>query len=422
MRASVPARTVPVPGLIAYSDNGRWPENAPPTGRTVEVPSSVPFVAATGTIVGYVHLDALLVSLKTDNPVETAFALESRGIARGDIASLEYHDYRLLVRVRPITAAQVQKIASVVDGGRAREPFLSAIGFVSDCGSIVAPLGGLAVAKAREHARVMARGLQTHVGAVLGVVDSGWSIPDAVCGAQSNSSIKQLVMAARRNDPGTAVLPTPRLYATVSRSVSVAWQLDLPPNAPGFSWQQLPEFRGRWEADFLRPPFIADGQRAQGDGLLPNVVEPDRVRIIVPDWAASALERSPYAGNLFDVSIGLALTHVVDLRAPNASSLQQRIDALRAYLERLPRPIDGSLNLSLLYSRDDCSAAIDNVLYRAARDAFAKTHGHVRYIEERPPVIGGPVSCLYEPDGTLFWQTSTTVPIDGAAGSVEAGY
>jgi hypothetical protein len=59
-----------VPGLITYSGNERWPNGAPPIGTTLEVPGDIPFVATTGSIIGYVKLDALLLSLGSDSPVD----------------------------------------------------------------------------------------------------------------------------------------------------------------------------------------------------------------------------------------------------------------------------------------------------------------------------------------------------------------
>lgn len=82
--------------------------------HTLLVPGDVPFVAANGNIAAYVHPDTLVLSISTDNPVRTAFALENAGVAQHDVASLNLNGASLLLRVVPLTANRIERIVAAV--------------------------------------------------------------------------------------------------------------------------------------------------------------------------------------------------------------------------------------------------------------------------------------------------------------------
>lgn len=83
---AAPAQGTFVPGLLTYSENVRWPFHYPPATQSFEVAGSVPFASGNGKIIGYIKPDAMLVSLLTDDPVETVLRLLDAGISREDLA------------------------------------------------------------------------------------------------------------------------------------------------------------------------------------------------------------------------------------------------------------------------------------------------------------------------------------------------
>jgi len=375
-----------------------------------------------------VKLDALLLSLGSDNPVEEALALHDAGIATDDIASLPDRAEKLLVRVRPVTPAQVLKIISVAKQYRSDSawPVYWSLGFVADCKDAIAGLGAIAVNRAREHAVVMAAAAHTRLGEVLGVVDAGSNIPDAVCDVDVNSPARKLAVAglnAQRNG-SHAMQMAPRFYATIFRSLDVAWRLQRPANPPGTRYLSLPQFRDRWWLHVPRPAFVADGKQAHGDALIPNAFEPDRVRIMLPRWAAPAVLKSRW-GNAVSLVFDFGMPNpVLDLRAKQPKTLQQEIDKATAFLSGLKPPAGQSLGLTYWYSRSDCSAAIDTAIYRATRDALAKTGGHFRYLwgRELDGFALGQISCTYEPDERDQWLATGKLPKGGAGSEIVAGY
>jgi hypothetical protein len=241
---------------------------------------------------------------------------------------------------------------------------------------------------------------------------------------RKNSSIAAYAKAAidAFQTTGVRTLTTPQLYATIMRSVTVAWRVDLPANAPGVKWQSLPEFQytsrtREW------PAFVSDGLRAEGNALLSNTVEPNRVRIYPPAWTLDSLRRSPYAREVTDLEFGIPpVRPQIDIRAKTASHLKEKLDRAIAYLKTIPVPKRASLQLSFLYSRDDCTWAVDDALYHAALDAVAKAHGHVRYLEEHYPEVSSPVICTYEPGTYDVTSASSAIPNSGTAARVDVGY
>ncbi len=422
----IPPRAAMVPGLIAYSGNERGvPNHAPLIDATLQVPGDIPFVATTGRIIGYVKVDALLVSLLTDNPVEEALALLDAGVDRNDIASLpDAANAKLVVRVRPITAAQVLKIIAIAKRYKDTNgwPLYWSMGFVADCNDAIAALGALAVNRARDHARVMATAANTQLGKVLGVVDAGANVSDALCGSDANASTHDLAVAALRPQTHAAYdMPfIPQFYATIYRTLDVAWRLRRPPNPPGtplrrqFSARSLP-----------RPAFVADGMQTYGDALIPNAYRPDRVRILLPQWAVAPLLKSHYAHALSWVAFGLESMHpTLDLRSADPAVLQRSIDKAKAFLAGIEPPAGQSLHLSYWYARDDCSAAVDAAIFQATRNAMGKTGGRIRYLwgRELDGSVLGEISCSYEPGPNDQWLTSSTLPTGGAESEIVAGY
>lgn len=417
-----------VPGLIAYSGNERWPNGAPLIGTTLEVPSDIPFVATTGSIIGYVKLDALLLSLGSDNPVEEALALHDAGIATDDIVSLPERAEKLLVRVRPVTPAQVLKIISVAKQYKSDSawPVYWSLGFVANCENAIAGLGALAVNRAREHAAVMAAAAHARLGDVLGVVDAGSNIPDAVCDVDVNSPTRKLAVAGlnARLNRSNAMQILPRFYATIFRSLDVAWRVQRPPNSPGMRYLSLPQFSGRWWLQVPRPAFVADGKQVHGDALIPNAFEPDRARIILPQWAAPAMLKSRWASAVSWAFESSTPHLALDLRARQPKTLQHEIDSATAFLSAIKPPTGQSLDLTYWYSRTDCSAAIDTAIFRATQDALAKTGGTFRYLwgRELDGFALGQISCTYEPDEHDQWLTTGKLPHGGAGSEIIAGY
>lgn len=408
---NAPARMPPVPQLIAYNPLAA---HAPQGPARVEVPGDVPFVAAYGSVVAYARLDALIVAIATDDPLASAFDLEDAGIRRRDIMTGPTNGVsRLLVRVRPISVHQVLKITNAARKHfSGRYPVGWAVGFVQNCDAAIASLGPFALAQARDHARIMASVARSPLGRLLAIVDHGGGVNNAICGKGAESTTSAL---------GTASLQAPdsvrtgvHLYASVTRALSVAWRMELPPNPPGRIWRTGPG----WPH-----VFAADGAFAEGGAVIPNALEADRVQILVPDWAPQALRGSPYARDLTYVGLGNGpLLPAIELQARNAAQLAQRVAAARADLASRT-PAGQSLGVSFVYSRRDCRAAIDAALYAATQDAIARTHAaRIRYLQEDGTDTAGPIKCDYQPAPDIVLPESTVYVRGGTIAGVMAGY
>ena len=417
-------RFSPLAQLIAYSADYRPQSGSPAVTQTAQIPANVPFVAANGNITAYVRLDALLLSVNTDNAVRTAFALENAGVSQRDIASLNLNGASLVVRVVPITAARVRNIVDAVKAAqtyRARPVSWSA-GFLHDCGALSAGLGGLALVHAERHARVIADAAHITMGDVLGVVDSGATVTDAICGVAKDANVSQLAKVALF-DNMQHVLGTPQLYATVQRSVSAAWRLNLPANSPGTPSTAAFDYGRHWWGNGPVPAFIADGSRADGAAVLARAIEPTSVRVFPPEWTLSALRASSYARNALDLSFGIPpLRPQVLLTARDGAALEHRVSRLLKFLSGISPPNGAALDVSFLYARADCSAAIDAALAQATQDALTKTRGRIRYLEERSSMSASGVSCTYEPAIYDYPQRTPAPSPAGAIADVIAGY
>jgi len=387
-----PPHSVLPTNLIAYSVQNEPPFSPASFGPWIEVPSSIPFVASVGHIVAYVKPDAMIVFMKPDNIVNTAFALEAAGVPKRDMFAVPEEDQSLYVRVRPVTAAQFSKIERVASAEqREKRILLLRTSYIGDCNKTIASLGGAVLMQAQRRARVMAEAAGTHIGTLLAVFDASGGATDAVCGFGEDASMQQLVAAAK--DLNCRTESCSHFYATVVRNVSAAWRLTLPPNPPTTSWRSNPDAEGRfWD----RTPFIADGSqiRAIGGG---NNVEPDRVMIFVPDWAKDAVRGSGYARNLEYYDGELSLPPVLQVQAPTRQILQQRVTAIEQYFSRVAAQHAKSSDLVFRYSRDDCSNAIDGALYNAVKDAVKRLNGkRLRYLQQYNVQTIGLVYCGYE--------------------------
>ena len=236
--------------------------------------------------------------------------------------------------------------------------------------------------------------------------------------------MNQLLRAIRNTSNGR-LTPTLQFHATILRSLSAAWRLDLSPNPPVPSSQSWRTTYPGWWANTPRVPFIADGLHLEGDALLPKAFYPNLVRIEIPDWMPSGLTRTPYAKEITYMPIGLGqLNPVLVLRASSAAALQVRVAQARDDLSRIAASQGRSLDVWYLYGRDDCTYAVDAALYAATQAAIAKTPARsVRYLEERDSEKLGQISCTYLPTPQDYWSPAATFPhAGGSIASVIAGY
>lgn len=417
-----PPRMPPVRNLITYSvpETNHLP--TPSAYPAFEVPSDIPWVSTTGAVIAYVKLDALIMTVRVDNMLKTGFALENAGILQSDMMVDPRGTGGLVVRVRPITSAQVQKIIKVA-ASQLHDPFSPSyhkVAFVQDCDGTIASLSGLSLAVARERARVMARAAKTTLGPPLGVVDLGGDVTDAVCGLGRDATLSQLSAAPENWDSNTE----PGLRATVVRSVSAAWRLKLPPNPAGASWRLSPDLRAsRWSPS-SGIAFVADGMRSETDAIMGNAIVPDRVDVVFPDWAFEALQKSRYAPNLTDIGLNISppLLPAVVIRAANADELSRGVKEVQAYASQLALRSGKHFDLWYYYSRSDCRSVTDAALFKATSDAVAGLHGtKMRYLQETALFASGSIPCLYEPIPGYRQNASATQRGDMAA-SVVVGY
>ena len=408
-----------VPGLLTYSENAHLPFHEPSTRQSFEVADSVPFASGNGKIVGYIKPDAMLISLQTDNPVETTLELLDAGIARADIAGMAsgVGNAKLVVRVRPVTGAQVRRIVRVAESAEHNQwPIYWAARFVTDCPRVIAALGTIALRTAREHAQVLAEAAQARLGAPIGVLDYGAVIPDAICLQAPAASLHDLIQAVvhepDRSNPIDSMQP--HIYATVVRSLSAAWRLNVPANPPGRPWYADPLFNGRCCGG---APFVADGKWAIAPALLPGTADANRAQIDVPQWVGDALSAHGYAKNDdFANNAGPRPVSIV-LRAPDSAQLEKLIFELQDYVKTFPQTGAKMPSLSIRVWRSDCSAALDAALALAARNAIAKIHaagGAMRLMEERDAEIAGMLPCTAAPrtDEITDWPPSKR-PLNG---------
>ncbi len=380
-----------------------------------KVPSEIPWVSATSTILAYVKIDALLLRIGVDyNVLDVAFALENAGISRADITSEPFNNQMLFVRVRPVTVAQVLKIANIVKQQLNPPTYhvYSETAFVQDCNGTIASLSGLALAQAHERARLMAQAAGTSLGEPLGVVDSGGRVVDAVCGFGSDATVQQLMLAERQatNRQGSHG----ELHASIVRSISAAWRLKLPANPSGepwYSWGNEP-----------RQAFIADGLRGHGDALLSIV--PNRASVIVPEWAYAGLRHSAYAPALKRVSLEMTpLEPLVVVHAKSLTQLVRLVAELQTFVSKLGAPLGKHQDLQAVYSSDDCTSATDAALFRATRNAIAQLAGKpLRYLQQTWLETFGDANCTYEPETDDAWSSVSAPRLGGAGASVVAGY
>jgi hypothetical protein len=408
--------------LIAYNLADRT-QSLASVETPFKVPSDVPFVAATGSIVALVKLDAFVMSIRTDNALETAFALENAGIPRGDMVSDTSDEPALLVRVRPITGQQVLRIERIAKERQRDQGTLVyfTTGFVRDCNGVVASLGAAALTEARERARVMARAAQTGLGNVLGVIDLTGYVTDAVCGFGSDATIRQLAAARDSASPSLRHRTSP-LHATIIRSISAAWRLPLPPNPPGSPWYNDPDFFGRWWITDPQPAFISDGARAHGEAAGPEI-EPTRVSIRMPDWAYAPLIDSPYATDLEYSSLGLSPYYpVVEIRAKGTSGLERVVAGVQSLVSGSAPRAERLSAWEFAYGRDDCRPEIYAALYRATLNAIAGTHDKpIRYLQETEASSLGNFYCTPAPMDDAW--TDLSMPRRGVGfAKVIAGY
>jgi hypothetical protein len=396
---TVPRVAIPQ-NLITYSDYTPPQVSPSPIPRAFEIPSTVPFAAASGDITAYIKLDALVLYLQPENLLETAFALEEGGIPRSDMTA-EDSARSLLVRVRPITTQQILKVERIAATQQSvSSPFAARkIGFINDCNRVIASLSGLALTEARHRAGVMARAAGAGIGKVLAVADPGGNATDAVCDVGKDATLRQLAVAAQNDLEISKPIATSHLYATFVRSVSAAWQLELPKNDPAAYWPR---------SETLTEPFLAAGVRARGEAMIVNAVAPNRAAVLIPDWAYNEMARSPYGHSIryFDLGSG-ALEPLVDLRAPSSDELKQSVSKLTNYLSEIAVKKGNLSNLWFLYSLDDCSMPIDTALYSATQRAIAAARGKpIRYLQMENLTTIGSASCSYEPATWDTWSQS----------------
>ena len=398
---------------------------SPRVSTEFEVASGIPFAAAESSLVAYVKLDALEMHLQVRNALTTAFALEDAGISRNDITNQGDPSF-LDVRVRPITAEQMLKVVRVAKRDN-RYVSYRETGFIRDCNGTVASLAGLALADAHRRALAMAQAARARLGSVLGVVDSGGSVTDAVCGFGSDATIRDLSIAAMNNPSYDHGQLTPPSYATVVRTISAAWRLVQPPNPPGPSWYENPDFRGFWWQHDTGA-FVADGLRARGDVLWPKSLEANQVFVMIPDQAYEILAHSPYSSELTYLGLGLTpLYPTAVLSASNPLLLEKQIAALQTFVSKADPSGEALRGWSFYFGRADCSPDLNNVVYQATRAALARMNGKLlRYLVEVEGTTYN-VGCTPYPvqdfaGPTVQWSDSS-VPQKGAtSASVIAGY
>lgn len=413
------AHSVTPSGLITYSLFSPLPKSEPEVRSLFEVPSDVPFVAASGDIVAYMKLDALVLLVPTDKMLKVAFALEEAGFSKSDMTSPPGNNQLLVIRVRLISPSRILQIARIIaaqDGSR--PPYAASIGFIRDCDGTIASLGGLALEEARRRADAMARAAQSELENTIGVVDPGGEVTDAVCGFGADATTDQLAAAAQNAHlpgPGNSHL----LYATVLRSIRVAWRLKGPPNGPGLPWGSLDPPR-----DIKNFGFIADGVRASGEALLNNV-QPNRVSILIPDWSYDPLVRSQYSKYISYVDFGTGrLLPSITIAGRNAEELQKSLAGFQRYVSALARHPGESAALSFRYSQTNCGPALDAAVFEATQDAVKKAHGKpIRFLQQASAFpFGSSVSCLYESTPLDDWSSNPAPRAGASIAGVVAAY
>ncbi len=421
LQQPVRARMPVTSNLVAYSVTENPPFAPLRIGSTFEVPDTIPFAAASGNIVAYVKPDALLLEFHPDNVLETAFALEESGIARGDMISEDSGSGSLFVRVKPITLVQILKITRIAKKHqRLYSTLYTRTAFIWDCDAAIASLSGLVLAQAHERARVMAQAAHTGLDRFVGAVDPGGNVTNAICGLGKNATMHQLAIASFRTAVNSQQGPS--LYATIVRSISAAWQLTLPANPPGKPYSEDPS--GGWWTGDRRTAFVADGVRASADALVPNSVEPNRAAILIPHSMYENVRSSPYADDLTYVGLGTApMRLAIVVHGQSVAQLAQRVHGVHDYVSLLSAPGAEPGNFSVLYSRDDCRDAANIALYRATRAALATLHGKaIRYLVEQDATAIGDVPCTYEPTEPAASSNSDASKRGFSVASVIAAY
>jgi len=412
--------------FVGYGEFDRLPAS-PQVTTAIEVDPDIPFVAATGSVVAYVKVDALLLRLRPDRMAAAVIALEDAGIDRHDIVQPPAAGDWFFVRVRPLRTEQVEHIVDAMRRLEGHDVEYWQTAFVKDCDATVGALSGLAFSGARRHAAVISRAAGVQQGDVLGVYDWGGAVATAVCGLGADASNEQLALRAARGPlPDQQEQDMPPIYAAVTRTISAAWRLKLPPNAPGAaSWRVAGDFTGRWWAASTGP-FVADGRRADGDELLS--MEADRTFIAIPAPAQTLLRASPYASKLGILWQGSgAPIPVLLLQASTSQALQRQIASVRAYLGTADPSGAALEGWRFFFGRADCAPILDDALYGAAHDAIARTRGaKLRYLVQISATTTN-VSCTPYPDPrqsgpTEDWSTSEKAPQGGVQASVATGY
>ncbi|HEV3154027.1 MAG TPA: hypothetical protein VGZ02_09510 [Candidatus Baltobacteraceae bacterium] len=426
-KTGLPAKT-----FLDYNDFDRL--SATPRIETgFEVPEQVPFAAATSTIVAHVPVDDLFVVLRVDDILAAAFALEESGISRSDIVSTSRLD-NLLVRVRPASEDAVRSIVKTVSGVQPHYDVVhyAEMGFIRDCNAAYQSLSLAALQDARRRALVMARAANVGLGSILGVVDAGGNVADAVCGTGAKPSMTD---AARLAQPGITANDSERIdaavpgTATVVRRLSAAWRLTLPPNGRGAYYRGLTDFAPRPSQRALSMTFVANGRQAVGDALVPDSLKPDAVTIQVSDDAYRALQHSPYANDL-TYARGIMVSGVspaVTLHSSNAAALKRSIESLRLYVSRERGGAQAVKNWWFAFASDNCHSSLDDALYAATQVAMARIGSNrLRYLEQTQAttfnVVCTTVPPIQEVGSSETWHSSGEPFAGFSTASVIVGY
>jgi hypothetical protein len=176
-----------------------------------------------------------------------------------------------------------------------------------------------------------------------------------------------------------------------------------------------------------RPTFSADGRQSDGSALLPDRIAPNRVQILLPEWAYDALRGSRYATDVtyFQVNLNAPQPALV-LHAVDQPALQRQVAEFRRYITTLSRRYGKLPDLLFRYSRQDCDSMFDAALAQATQDALKQSHAdRVRFLQNpwisTPNVVDG-ARCTGEPAKNDDWSNRDTPRLLLVGTDVVAGY
>jgi hypothetical protein len=277
----------------------------------------------------------------------------------------------------------------------------------------------------------MARAAANRLGPVLGVVDAGGGVIDAVCGSGVEPSMREaagLIQPGYTNTGINRVDMTIPGEATVIRRLSAAWRLVAPPNGHGVSYDNGRDYNAfsHQRRDIL--PFVANGLRSDGNVMVLNSLRADIVSIQLPDEAYAILKNSPYARNLMYVGQGVGLLQpTIMLKAESTAALERDVQSVQRFVANSPHATNATAGWRYAFASDNCHSPLDGALYDATRSAIAKLgQKRIRYLEQLDASTTN-IACTIVPAANEIgpietWSPSSDPPGSAVTATVIAGY